>query len=1501
MKKNTSSTLKIITKRLTPSRVALLYAVFATLWIVSSGKLLSFAVHDAVLQEHIEMAKGLVFVAITSGLLYLLLKIWRGAEDSIVSTQNAGIHPSRIMLLFVALVLIVPACGITIIKLYGSQIEHQAYANLDAIAKLKAEQIENWLYERQGDGKELMSSESLIKHIEQFRQQQTAASREFIQKRFETLRSSYGYSSVLLLNPSGQLLFASGTDLDIPVDFQQLLHQSIIAKQGQRGDFYRDGQGNVHLDWIIPILMTDTQGEHAIASVVLRTTAQSFIFPLIQTWPTASPSAETLLVRLDGESALFLNTLRHRTDTALLLRLPLNESKLPAAIAILSGKTGSIKGLDYRDVEVLGVYRPIKNTNWHIIAKIDHDEILTPLNQLVLWVSLIAFVAIVVICIMLLVLWRQQQAQSLMLLAEKLKLSIANNSLQQSRESTQALMNAALDAVISIDQHGKVIDWNPQAEVIFGYSLEQTIGRDVAELIVPTSYRQNIVRFIKTILGKHIETQGIRADGSKFPIELTILELTQNHEQFFTAYIRDIGERKQMDKKLQESNAFNISILNSLTSHITVLDKQGIIVAVNKAWQQFGIENGLPESSQGFLGGNYLDICKNAVDQLYGDEANAALIGIKAVLTGKQERFYLEYPCHSPNQQRWFSMNVSPLQGSRGGCVVSHENITVRKIAENKLADSESKMAIILENVGAFIYLKDTEGHYLFANQPCLESWGLPIEKVIGATDEDLFDSQMAANIRKNDRCVLVNGKSTSHEEKGASLNTGKTATYWTVKIPLRHPDGTIYGICGISTDITERVEMEKALIASEKEFRLLAESMPQIVWVTNADGLNTYFNQQWPDYTGLSLEESYGEGWNKPFHPDDQQRAWDAWQNAVNNHAEYSLECQLRRADGIYRWWLIRGVPVFDEHGKVFKWFGTCTDIHEIKEAERVLRDEEKLLADSQAIAHVGSWMMDISTGTITWSEETFRLYGLSPLTDKPPKIEQFFELLHPDDRQSMKDWLEAISSGEQPSELEFRTYPVNGKSRHLLDNSVLETDLNGKPLRIIGTVQDITERKKAEETIYDLAFYDPLTHLPNRRLMLDRLHQVLISRKLKNRYGAILFIDLNNFKTLNETRGHDIGDLLLIEVSRHLKTAVHEDDTIARIGGDEFVVLIATLDMTTDMAATQAETIAKRLLASINLPFDLHGYEYRCSASIGIALFHSHEISVDELLKQADIAMNQAKQFGRNTIQFFDPEIQIKLEFRVQLESWMRKALQDQYKLYFQIQVDNEHNAIGAEVLVRWFHPELGLISPADFIPLAEETGLILPIGRWVLETACAQLKIWEQEQKTRHLILAVNVSTKQFNQPNFVEQVLAILDKTGANPDKLKLELTESMLVHNVEDIIAKMEALKIKGVRFSLDDFGTGFSSLSYLKRLPFNQLKIDQSFVRDAMTDLNNAAIIRTIIDLGQSLGMDVIAEGVETEEQQNFLAAHGCKHYQGYLFSKPLPLKEFEQLLYKTT
>ena len=467
-----------------------------------------------------------------------------------------------------------------------------------------------------------------------------------------------------------------------------------------------------------------------------------------------------------------------------------------------------------------------------------------------------------------------------------------------------------------------------------------------------------------------------------------------------------------------------------------------------------------------------------------------------------------------------------------------------------------------------------------------------------------------------------------------------------------------------------------------------------------------------------------------------------------------------------------------------------------------------------------------------------------------------------------------------------EGREVPVN------ISLSPIETEHG---LMVAAAILDISERRVAEEKIEFLAYRDPLTGLPNRRLLIDRLQQALAASARSERMGALFLLDLDNFKTLNDTLGHEKGDELLRLVGQRLVACVREVDTVARLGGDEFVLMVEDMSESAEDAATQAETLGEKILAALNIPYALADGDSRSTPSIGVSLFSGHQHTIDELLKQADLAMYQAKTAGRNTVRFFDPRMQALVSDRAALETDLRDALkQQQFTVYYQPQLVGAGYLTGAEALLRWQHPRRGMVSPVEFIPLAEDTGLILPLGRWVLETACAQLALWAAQPRMAHVCVAVNISAKQLQQADFVQQVLEVLDMTGANPQRLKLELTESLLVSDVEITISKMKSLKARGVRFSLDDFGTGYSSLSYLKLLPLDQLKIDQSFVRGILSDPNDAAIAKMIIVLAESLGLMVIAEGVETEAQREFLARHRCHDYQGYLFSRPLPLVEFE-------
>ncbi len=552
-------------------------------------------------------------------------------------------------------------------------------------------------------------------------------------------------------------------------------------------------------------------------------------------------------------------------------------------------------------------------------------------------------------------------------------------------------------------------------------------------------------------------------------------------------------------------------------------------------------------------------------------------------------------------------------------------------------------------------------------------------------------------------------------------------------------------------------------------------------------------------------------------------------------------------------------------------------------------------------ASANLGLWELHVPDGFMVVDTRSAAMQGREP-SDPQVSSAHWLEDIHPDDRSTVEQQLIAHLRGELSAlEVEYRLHHRDGHWVWVqCRGRVVERDPLGQPLRMLGTRMDISARKRHESEIERLAFYDSLTGLPNRRLLQDRLHRSVAASARLGQFGAVMFMDLDNFKNLNDTLGHDVGDQLLTQVATRLGQVTRATDTVARLGGDEFVVLLDHLGATRAEARAHLEAIGRTMLRRLARPYDLNGQTIHSTPSIGVALFEGADNRPEDLLKQADMAMYHAKSAGRNTLRFFEPEIQTAITETVQLQADLRLALQRaELLLHYQPIHDRRGSIVGVEALVRWRHPTLGMVSPGRFIPVAEQCGLIVPLGDWVLESACRRLASWTAQPATAHLSVAVNISARQLRQQGFVNQVLETLKRTGAPPARLKLELTESMFLLDAEDIVAKMVALKSYGIGFSLDDFGTGYSSLAYLQRLPLDQLKIDQTFVRELATDNNGhgATIACAIIGLAHNLGLQVIAEGVETDEQLAFLLGNHCDAFQGYLFGRPGPSSDIEYRL----
>lgn len=687
--------------------------------------------------------------------------------------------------------------------------------------------------------------------------------------------------------------------------------------------------------------------------------------------------------------------------------------------------------------------------------------------------------------------------------------------------------------------------------------------------------------------------------------------------------------------------------------------------------------------------------------------------------------------------------------------------------------------------------------------------------------------------------------------------------------------------------------DVENRASAERIELALRGADLGLWDWHLPSGGLTC--NDRWRMLHGYAGDaEPDFESWRHRVHPDD----WPATQFALDRHLQgttltYEVEHRVRHPDGHWVWLLARGQVVErDPSDAPIRMVGTHMDITGRKQAEADLR-----IAATAFEAHEGMVVTDADTVILRvnrgFTEITgytaAEAVGMTPRLLRSGRHDADFYAAMWESIRRDGGWQGEIWNRRKSGEV----YPE-------WLNITAVVGARNELTHFVATLTDITRRKAAEDAIKHLAFYDPLTRLPNRRLLLDRLQQALAACARSGRLGAILFIDMDNFKTLNDTLGHEVGDQLLQEVARRLTTCVRPSDTVVRIGGtvarfggDEYVVLLEGLSEIAQLAASEVENIGTRILIALARPYNLSGRDYHSSASVGITLFGSHGETVEELLKRADMAMYRAKAAGRNTLRFFDPDMQAAVSARAQLEFDLRQALREnQFVLHYQAQVRRDGEITGAEVLVRWQHPQRGLVPPAQFVPLAEETGLIHLLGRWVLEESCRQLAAWSATSATAALRLAVNISARQFRHQDFVAEVEGVLLETGADPHRLTLEFTESMLLDDTEDTVAKMTALKAVGVNFSLDDFGTGYSSLAYLKHLPLDQLKIDQSFVREVLTDPNDAAIARTIVALARSLGLAVIAEGVETQAQRDFLASHGCDAFQGYLFGRPGPAAE---------
>ncbi|MBU0688203.1 MAG: EAL domain-containing protein [Gammaproteobacteria bacterium] len=931
------------------------------------------------------------------------------------------------------------------------------------------------------------------------------------------------------------------------------------------------------------------------------------------------------------------------------------------------------------------------------------------------------------------------------------------------------------------------------------------------------------------------------------------------------------------DRAMQEQKR----ILETTADGYWQTDLRGCLLDVNGAYCQMS----------GYSREDLLDMC---IPQLEVNEAtpDAVRMHIADIIAKGADRFE---SVHRRKDGTLFDVEVSTTYWPDAGrFIVFIREISDRVRARKELQSRKEEYDRLTTNIPIGVYLLHTSPDGVFDFKYVSQRFC----RMLGQSAEEIYADSSAAfkSIHPDDLDRFV-------KENQAAVKSLKPFNS-EVRVQLdgeerwlrseSRPEAGENGECtwdGVMIDITERVTSQSEL---QREQERLDEA--QKVGHFGSWELDLISGRlTWSDqiFTLFEIDQSrFGasyEAFLDGIHPDDREKVNNAYSASLIDKKPYQITHRLLMADGRIKWVEERCSSTFDDAGKPTRSIGTVQDVTE----REILAEEGRIASvafETQEALIVTDRHANIIKVNRAFEETTG--YSQEEALGKNPRIlasgrhdKAFYQEM----------WASVLNDGRWSGEVWDRRKGGEIYPKWLTITAVKHLD---EITHFVAVFVDITERKKAEEEIRNLAFYDPLTSLPNRRLLQDHLHRALSQSARNDQYGALMFLDLDHFKILNDTKGHEYGDKLLVEVARRLSGCVRDTDTLSRFGGDEFVVLLEGMNVFKEEAVAQAGRIAEKIREALSQPYQLEGVLHRSTPSIGVVLFRGGEVNSEELLKRADLAMYQSKEAGRNKVTFFEASMQAVLESRTLLEGALRQALpKGELEMYYQLQTDESKALLGAEVLLRWRSAELGMVSPAQFIPMAEQTKLILPIGHWVLENACRQLKLWESHPVLGHMHLAVNISPVQFHQPDFVRQVKEILQESGADPRRLELELTENLVLEDIDEATRKMAALKEIGVRFSMDDFGTGYSSLQYIKRLPIDLLKIDQSFVRDILTDPGDAMMVQTISGMAQNFGFGVIAEGVEEHAQIAPLVARGCGKFQGYLFSRPVPLQDFEKLV----
>ncbi|MFA6189860.1 MAG: EAL domain-containing protein [Sulfuricurvum sp.] len=933
---------------------------------------------------------------------------------------------------------------------------------------------------------------------------------------------------------------------------------------------------------------------------------------------------------------------------------------------------------------------------------------------------------------------------------------------------------------------------------------------------------------------------------------------------------RDITEQKHQENLLIESQTRLQTIIENEPECIKIIDAAGHLVYMNPAGLDM-IEATLEQVEGKEVLGIIVEEYRDAFIQMH-----------QRVIAGEKVHLIFE-TIGFKGKRCWLETTSVPMQKDGETVLLGvTRDITERKTQEAHLQKTKVKLASVISTIPDLVWVKDENGVYLLCNPAFERFFGASCDEIIGKTDYDFLAKEQADFFRQKDKEAMAAGVMCMNEEEIIFAKSGERALLETRKIPV-YNNQEFMGVLGIGRDITKMREAEKMLYMLTHAINLSSESL-FIMDIDTAQFL--YVNDTAAKILEYSKEELTGGMSVIDIDWSITSQFWKQHIEEIKVMGSVNIESTHRSKSG-------RVYPIdviahyFEYDGKGYN-LAVTRDITERKKIEETLKLNEKRLKEAQKIAKIGSWELEFPGLMLYWSDEIYRIFEIDPETFQP-SYDNFLNAIHPEDRIKIDRVFHDSIQNKIPYDITHRLLMADGRIKYVQEIGETSFDELGNPIRSFGTVQDISERVAIEKKVEFLAHHDALTGLPNRLLVKERAEQIMASAKRAGTKAAFIFIDLDGFKAINDTLGHAAGDMMLKTIASRLRECVRESDTISRQGGDEFLLILSNVK---DLQSVTFK--AEKILKELEKSFEVATHTISVSGSIGIALYPDHGDTYETLLQCADTAMYKAKESGKNDYCFYTEQMKHNLIGEFKLQNDLKKALQnEEFVLFYQPQIDLLRNCItGAEALIRWRHPQLGMIPPMSFISIAESSGLIVSIGQWVIEEACRQASIWHKTGI--EVTIAVNISAMQFKRGNLEEIVQNALSASKINPNLLELELTESIMMNDVENTLQCVRNLKTLGVQLSIDDFGTGYSSLAYLKRFAVDKLKIDQSFVRDILLDQEDAVIVQTIIQMAKNLNLKTIAEGVENSDVLTVIESFGCDEVQGYHFAKPMEAMDFE-------